>query len=219
MSGSLFIIFVSGMILLTIISVLKINVDRKQREDQELIRLNRNTTDLIMGFIWTALFIVWSAVFSYIALNVYQGLSEEYMDSFSQLFDIEYLSSLRLYFSENLMLSELSTIAYLENNFFMMLSWMIGTLCLSIIFIHRGLQKNKIYKNGILVNNKFVNWEKVNNYEWSKIYEKSLFKKNKYYELIVSLPEAKLWNSKNKVNLEVDYNNKERVENMLKKYN
>jgi len=218
MSRSVFIIFVSVMILFTIIRVLKISFDRKRRKDKELIRLNRSTTDLTFGFIWTALFIVWSGIFIYHAQNVYQLLSQEYMDSFFQLFDIEFLSDMSLYFSDNFMFEEFSTIAYYENNFFSMLSWMIGTLCLSIIFFQRGLQKNTIYKNGILTDSKFINWENMNNYQWSNVYEKSILKSEKYYELMVTLSKSKPWNLNNKVKVEVDYNDKEIVEDIIKNY-
>ena len=218
MSGSIFIIFVSGMILLTIVSVLKIDHNRKRRKDQELIRLKKSTTDLTLGFVWTALFILWTGMFVNHAQKVYQLLSQEYMDSFFQLFDIEFLSHMSLYFIENFMFEELNTIAYYENNFFSMLSWIIGTLCLSIIFIKRGMQKNTIYENGILVDNKFINWKNVNKYQWSNVYEKRYFKNEKYYELMVTLSRSKPWNLNNKVKVEVDYDDKEIVEDIIKNY-
>ncbi|WP_152639999.1 hypothetical protein [Clostridium aceticum] len=139
------------------------------------------------------------------------------MDSIFQLLNVEYLRSLSGYFYENFMLIELNTIVYYESNFFGMLTWIIGSFCLSILYLQRGWHKNTIYENGVLVNGKIIDWNEIVNYKWNNGYKEGLFKNVRYYELMVTLPKSKFWDLDNKVKLKVSYDDKGVVDDILQR--
>jgi len=206
------------MIIVTVITIFKAEFDRKQRKNKEIIRLNWSLINLTYAFIWTALFITWLIIFINSVQKVYRLLNKEYIDSVFQLVNIKYLRSLRGYFFENYMLIHLNAIAHYESNFLLMLGWTIGSFCLSISHLHRGWQKNAIYENGILVNDKIINWHDIVSYGWSRSYKEGLFKNEKYYELVITLHKSKLCNLDNKVELQVNYHDKELVDHILKNF-
>lgn len=218
MIEKIYIIFIICIVLFTIIRISKNQLDRKQRKNKEIIRLNRSLTNLTFGFIWVVFFIIWSSIFVNGAQKVYQLLNEEYINSIFQLLNVEYLKSLRRYFYENSMLMQLSVIAYYESNLLNMLTWIIGSFCVSILHFHMGGQKNAIYENGVLVNGKIVNWQEITNYKWSNDYKERLFKAEKYYDLIITLPKWKICDLDNKVKLQVNYDDKGSVDDILKKH-
>lgn len=209
-----FSIFIIGFIA---INIFKVEFDRKQRRNKEILSLNRNVTYLTYGFIWAILFIIWSTLFINNTQKLYQLLNEEHLDSIFQLFNIEYLRDLRAYFLKNSMLSQLIAIAHYESNFFRMLIWIIGTLCLAISHLHRGWQKNVIYEYGVLVNGKIIKWEEVISYKWVNDYKKRLFRNMKYYELTITLPKLKFFDLDNKVKIQVSYDDQGLVDGILKK--
>ncbi|MCC5910918.1 MAG: hypothetical protein JJT76_10830 [Clostridiaceae bacterium] len=208
---------ITCIIIFTVINIFKYEFDRKRRKNKEIIRLNRSLTNLTVGFIWSVLFIIWSTIFINNAQKLYQLLNEEYIDSVFELLNVEYLRSLRRYFYENLMLTELNTIAYYESNFFGIVTWIIASFSLSVLYLQRGWHKNIIYENGVLINGKIIDWNEIINYEWGNGYKERLFKDERYYELKVTLPKSKLWDLDNKVKLKVNYDDKGLVDDIFKK--
>jgi len=79
-------------------------------------------------------------------------------------------------------------------------------------------RKNAIYENGIMVNGKIINWHEVVSYEWGRDSKERLFKNEKYYELVLTFPKSKLCNLNKKVELQVNYHDKELVDHILKNF-
>lgn len=211
-----FIRFIIFIVLLTFARIFKNQFNRRSRRSKEVIKLNRNFNYLILGLIWFVIFIIWITLFSYRVQETCDVLNEDYIDNVFQLFNMEYLESLRNYFYKNLMISKLLTIVRYQNNLVKMISWILISLSISVWYLYSGWQKNIIYKSGILVNNRFLNWEKIIDYKWSDFYEKGVFEKNQYYDLILEIKKLKFLNLDNEIKIRVDYNKKEFIDNVLK---
>lgn len=218
MIEKIYIIFTICIVLFTVIYIIKNHFDRKQRKSKEIIRLNRSLTNLLFSFFWFAFFIIFLFIFIKNAQKVYHLLNQDYINNIFQLINVEYLKSLRMHFYENSMLMELSVIAYYQSNLLNMLTWIIGSFCIFILHINIGGQKNTIYEDGLMINGKIVNWKDITNYKWSNDYRKRLFKEEKYYKLIITLPKWKLSDLENKVKLLVDYEDKGLVNDIFEKH-
>lgn len=183
-----------------------------------MIVLNRSLIHLTFGLIWVVICITWSILFIYRFQEVYHLLNEDYISSGFQLLNVKYLESLRNYFYDNSMVTHLATTVYYQNNLLNIMTWIIGSLCISILYLYIGWQKNVIYKNGMLINGRILNWNRVIDFKWSDTYGKRLFEKCEYYNLILTLPKLKLLKLDNEIKIRVNYDDREVVNNILKEY-
>ncbi|WZL71972.1 hypothetical protein QBE52_12765 [Clostridiaceae bacterium 35-E11] len=220
MIEKVYIVLMIGVMLITFIGIFKNFVSRqRQQRNKEIIKLNKNLHFLALGLIWFIFFIIWSAIFINKVRDAYHLLHNDYINSVLQLINIEYLESLRNYFYKKSMLMELMTIVQYKKNLLNMLTWIVGSLCMAIFYLYIGWQENVIYDNGILIHNKVLNWREIIDYEWSNAYEKKLFQKGRYYDLILTLPRWKFFKLlDSEVKLRINHDNRERINNILNKY-
>lgn len=175
---------------------------------------------MILVALWIVIFITWSVLFFNSALKTYSILHEKYLVNVFQLLNYDYLDSLREYFFENTMVCHLLYLVPYHNSFYGMLTWIIGSLILSLFHFYLWLQKNTIYEDGILSNGKLTKWDEVIDYEWSNVYERKFPSKNSYYNMIITLKKIRLGDLDldNKIKLKVPYNDKELVDDTFTKY-
>jgi len=89
-------------------------------------------------------------------------------------------------------------------------------LWISILFFYNAHQKTVIYETGILVNAEIINWNKIIDYKWSKVYKSKIVDKGEYYNLILTLP--KIYDLNYEIKLRVNYNYRDMVDDILKRY-
>ncbi len=222
MNYQLYIMLIICIILFTLIAIIKGQWDKKQIKikEQELLVINKNLSlsNLNISLIWFLLFIVWSILFITSFKETYDLLNKDYLNSIFQLFNFQYLEELRRYFFDNNLIRELSTTVYYLYKVLNMLTWTIGTLCISIFHFYTRSQNNVIYEKGILNNGKMLSWDKIIHYSWSDYYQRKVFQKGRYYDLILTLPKVKLIEFDNEIKIRIDYDLKERVNEILEKY-
>lgn len=143
------------------IVILKSQIYRRRRKGEEIIRLNRSSRFLVYGSVEFLLFLILLILFINNAYDVYQKLNGVYISSVFQLLNIQYLESLRKYFFENSMLIELTTIVFYQKSLINTLFAIFGVFTISMFDFYIGWQRNIIYDNGILLNDKIVDWHKV----------------------------------------------------------
>lgn len=92
----------------------------------------------------------------------------------------------------------------------------IFSLCYTIYYFNSWFQKDLICENGMIVDGNFIDWSEAVDYKWSNAYEKKIFYKGKYHNLIIILP--KLLRLEREYKLIVNYDDRELVDGILKKH-
>lgn len=211
----LYIILIIITILFTHYQFYKNKFDRRKRKNVEIIILNKNylNFNLIAGLAYFIFFIIFTVLFTY---EIHRMYYKDYINSIFQLFSYEYLENLRIVFYENNMVSQLCNIVVYQKAFLNYMFWINFSLCFFILNFYIGWQKNIIYEMGILVNGSVIKWDEVIDYNWSNSYERKKFDKGEYYDLILTLP--KFYDLDHEVKLRVNYDDKELVNDIFKKY-
>ena len=92
----------------------------------------------------------------------------------------------------------------------------IFSFCYSIYYFYLWLQNDMIYETGVFANGSIIHWHEVIDYKWSNVYEKKLFHKGKYFDLILTLPN--IFALEREYKLIVNYDDRELVDDIFKKY-
>lgn len=168
-------------------------------------------------------FAVFSYIFFYRAQEVYYSLGKEYINNVFQLFDVGYLKTLRKYFYENAMLSELNRISFYQSELLNMLIWLISSCCISIINFYQAWRPVEIVKDGIVYSGKFINSESISGYRRGNLHEKKWFSKEfKYYDYFITLKRKKVLSNsyvEHEVKVYVSYGREDFVDSIFKDFN
>lgn len=211
------IIFIANisLVLYTIINVFKDQFNRRQRKYKEIIILDRSIDSLFHGLPSLAIFFIFLTFFIIRTRETYYILKEGYIDNIFQLLNVDYLDYLRRYFSDKAMLWQLYTIVRYKKDLITLITGGSCSFSDSLSHLYKGFQQNIIYESGILYNGLFIYWDQIVDYKWSNIYEKKYFIKGKYTDLILSLPKTIIFNLDKKVEIRVNYSDKELVNRVL----
>jgi len=153
----LYCVLIAALVLFVIFFIVTDKMKRAKRENEVIIKLKKGIGfHAIVGLGWLMIFILFSCIFIDRALGVYNSLGKEYIDRVYQLFDLEYLRSLRQYFYENNMLVELHRTAYYEGELLNMLAWIVNSFCIFLLNFYMAWQPDEILKSGIVVSGKFL---------------------------------------------------------------
>ena len=127
--------------------------------------------------------------------------ADKYIEDFFQIFDEDYINSLRKYFVDNAMVAHLLvTVQYfIKIPRFVFLTVLM--LSYSIYYCYIGFKPNIIYEDGILINNTLYKWDNIKGFEWGELRERE----NKaYYDLTVNLPKLYDLNADKKLRINAD---------------
>lgn len=202
-------------ILTVIISICIDQFNIRKRKTIEIIKLNRSITDRAFMLRHFVAYFGCSILIFYENQKFYNLLKDFYVSNAFQLFNYDFLESLSGYFRQNNMIREYYYIVAHQGMLLIMKYGIILLIFQSIINLI-GLQKSIVYETGILVNNRIITWDKINDFKWSNDYKKKLFGKSEYCNLTIMLSRTHYIISKAK--LSVNRNDKEVVNGFLKKY-
>ncbi|MBP1925101.1 hypothetical protein J2Z76_000958 [Sedimentibacter acidaminivorans] len=203
-------------VFLALFQIFKIEFNKRNRINEEIIYLNKNLYNFIFGLANFICAIASITCFIYEAQDIYRLLKIDYISNVFQLLNFEFMEELREYFFQNTMITQLNHIVNFLNNAPNLIFWFNFNLWISILFFYEGFQKNLIYKKGILVNSAIIDWNKIIDYKWSNVYKRRIFDKGEYYNLVLTLP--KFYDLNHEVKLRVNYNDRDKVDDILKKY-
>ncbi len=203
-------------VFLALFQICKIKFNKRNRINEEIIYLNKNLYNFIFGLANFICAIASIICFIYEAQDIYKLLKVDYISNVFQLLNFEFMEELREYFFENTMIIQLYHIVKFLNNAPNLIFWFNFNLWISILFFYKGFQKNIIYETGILFNSAIIDWNKIIDYKWSNVHKKRILDKGEYYNLVLILP--KFYDLNHEVKLRVNYNDRDNVDDILKKY-
>ncbi|WMJ76419.1 MULTISPECIES: hypothetical protein [unclassified Sedimentibacter] len=197
----------------TFFEIFNISSRIKKRLIEEIIILNYNISNFIYAFIYIIILISWLVLLNNKIRNVNFLIAGNYIRNIFQLLDFEALRSAKEYFYENNMVAHFYQTVIFIKDFPNYLFWSSFSLCMSILFLYKGFQKNRIYESGIMHNCKIIKWPGIKNYIWSDPYKSKVLDKNEYCKLIIDLPT--FFNLNTKVKLKIKCETKDAVDNIL----
>lgn len=223
MVENLYRIFIVCLILFASIVIITDQIRSRIRKNNVIIKLRKGVDfQLIMGLVWFILFLLYLYIFINRAQAVYYSLGKEYISNVFQLFDLEYLKTLRAYFFENIMLSELNQVAFYQSELLNMLAWIIGSFCISLLNFYKARQPDEILENGIVVSGRFIDYGRIAGYRRGNLYEKKWINKElKYYDYFFELKKKKSLSDSSKnieVKIRVRYGDETFVDNNLDRF-
>ncbi len=184
--------------------IYRTGVKERQKRNSELIRLNSKFSiniNILFSWIFLTLGIL-IIYFLYDAVSKSNVLfRDKYIEDFFQIFDEDYINSLRKYFVDNAMVAHLLvTVQYfIKIPRFVFLTVLM--LSYSIYYCYIGFKPNIIYEDGILINNTLYKWDNIKGFEWGELRERE----NKaYYDLTVNLPKLYDLNADKKLRINAD---------------
>ncbi|SFH18980.1 hypothetical protein SAMN05660649_04216 [Desulfotomaculum arcticum] len=220
MTEKVFFLFIAGIVSFTLIQIITDQIKRKRIRDKIILKLNRNYSQLLLGLIWLAFFLIWSFLLITEAQELYHSLGSTYINSVYQVLDLGYLQSLRSYFYENSMLRELNNIASYQHQLPSKLVWVFGSACLSILYFYKGCRHIEFIDNGIFLSGQIIRWDEIINFKWSSE-KKPLGKNDRYYDLLLTLKKSKLiafFGVHNQLEIKVNMKNKDIVNSLLESH-
>ncbi|AOT71013.1 hypothetical protein [Geosporobacter ferrireducens] len=185
MTNHTFIIGIVVVILVNAGIMLVTEFRRLQRADQvimETIRIFNSQLAL------SCINIVFSLIFAYfwyhVFRDIYKLLKPEDLKGFFQLFNDQYLDSMRQYYYEREMLMELFTVQRYRNSGMVNLFSMIITMISGINGVYTALKRDQICKTAIYVQRAVIPWESVCGFQWGHFWDRREFRRlQPYYEL------------------------------------
>ncbi len=197
-------------ILLTLIQIYRNKVVRNKRQNIELIKLSRSLSSFIFGIVFLTIGMIWFFMLLNNYFKLYNLIGDDYDRSIFQLFNFKYIENLRLYYYEKNIIKHLYLSIY-QSQLYRSLLWITSSFCYSIFNFYIWYQQNTIYESGILISGKLLAWKKIIDYKWDSAYEKRFFEKGNHYDLII-ITESET------INLNVNFDDKNQVDEILKKY-
>lgn len=183
----------------------------------EIYKISKNNMKIISGCICFTVAIIWLAVTTKILITTYNKFNYMgYINNIFLLFNMNFMDNLMNYFADEGLVVELITILQFMNTFLTSCFLIIFLFCKAGLDFYLGGKYITIYIDGILKNEIFWYWKEFIGFKWSDILEYKFFKKGKYYKLIL-ITNSK-YDIKGELKLNVEYEDKEYVNNILSKY-
>ncbi len=227
MPGEIYLIFIIGLILFTLVQIAIDRSKKKKRKHKVLSKLNRGTYNPHLAFtiIWFAIFFM--SAFSLVneVKELYQLLGKEYISSVGQSLSVHYLENLREYFYENSMLIKFHEVTHYQRQLPSMLTWAIGSFCVSVWNLYQLWQDSEILEDGLFFSGQHIGWDEIIKYKWNKK-KRPMSKESKYYSLLIEYKKSKAGrianlfrsNVNNEVTFKVECLAKDYVDSLLEKY-
>ncbi|MCY6353672.1 hypothetical protein [Clostridium sp. ZS2-4] len=220
------IILISFILYLIIIRVRKI-----KRQDTAIALTVRKYSygSLILSILWFLIAFLSFIIFKKEFKQIYGLLVPKYISQWKDLFfHYDDLINLRNMFMKNEMyLEALNVSSYISNGLVQFYIGIIQAL-VGIVWLTRSFDKDSICKDGIYTNNRYYKWKNIKAYKWGELESKENRKEHlqyyclefEVYSLIAYSPIMKKvfnLNGINKIKMKISVNDKQKVEEFLKK--